>query len=151
MYLPVVGLVDSFEYLETGKVSFKPTSFLRTNKTDLQISEAGDWGYKYKLTLSYSNSVEALLDPPLFPLDKLAAVYIAFDYYDGLLFCRGYLLGFHPLAQQVSGYDLSNHSTGIQTPKEFVTEISGIDLVPYREYYAHVTLSVEHLKRFTNE
>ena len=153
MFLPTIGIVNSFQYGCNVEIVKKvaPALTIDTDRVALSIAANGTHEYKYTVQLRWYRSkktaitfydVTHLLTGPIL-------LYQPVNITTENILAQGYIIGFDPRAQQIQMHDLENHNDTIQRPKDLVIEITGADLLPYRTVDGLTPVPLSYLRRFS--
>jgi len=146
MFLPYVDLYRKtfFTSALDGDVTLSSRErFFTCDRVSLTLNTLNTYEYKYVITLRwrypsvlekaalkdlYENSI--VLYQPLSKRNDSTKVKV-----------RALVFGYNPSEQQIRVHDLENHDATIARPKDFIVEITGVDLVPYRSFYKDMFIS----------
>lgn len=153
MFLPYVRFLEKpfFTSALDGTVTAAWTDYFTCDRVSLALSILNTYEYKYVITLRWTHpsvlekaTLEALhkksivLFQPLSKRDSTEFVSV-----------KGLVFGYNPAEQQIRVHDLENHDTTIARTKDFVVEITGVDLLPYRPYANTDNLLLNVLQKHT--
>ena len=154
MFLPYVRLLEKpfFTSALDGTVTAAWADNFTCDRVSLSLSTLNTYEYKYVITLRWTH-------PSVLEKAKLEALHkksiVLFQPLSsrrteaGLIPVKGLVFGYNPAEQQICVHDLENHDTTIARTKEFVVEITGVDLLPYRTYANTDSLSLNVLQKHT--
>lgn len=153
MYLPYVRLLEKpfFTSALDGTVTATWADNFTCDRVSLALSTLNTYEYKYVITLRWTHpsvlekaKLEALHKKSIVLFQPLSRRDSA-----GLVSVKGLVFGYNPAEQQIRIYDLENHDTTIARAKDFVVEITGVDLLPYRLYANTDSLLLNVLQKHT--
>lgn len=154
MFLPTIGFTPFFDYQGTqGYVSVVHDTMLRSfSHVGVQITPNGQHEYKFTITLTRSSFDT---DPLGFDLRDIAYKRLPILFspivQDQIsLVAKGYVFGFDYNALQFRYYDTAMHTSNIARERNHVIEISGCDILPYREIRPPFELDPRVLQRYPN-